>query len=185
MAHALGWSVGRGTWSPGSQSTRGPSWGHPMVVLGTIRSLLEPFCGHPSPKIDKAYEELTLTYPHEGPCVGTIQGRGRFRAKMAQLEGFQGFDLKARVRIWPALTDVCHIRSFHGAGSRVDPAPCCRTSRRSQRQSAPRRATRCPPHRTGDSPPATPTLCQARKCSSCTRSTCVSEMRRVEYRTRT
>jgi len=41
-----------------------------MVVLGTIRSFLEPFCGHLSPKIDKVCEELTLRYPHEGPCVG-------------------------------------------------------------------------------------------------------------------
>ena len=50
-------------------ATRGPSWGHPMVALGTIRSLLEPFCGHLSPKIDKVSEELTLSYPHEGPRV--------------------------------------------------------------------------------------------------------------------
>ena len=53
-------------------STRGPSWGHPMVVLGTIRSFLEPFCGHLSPKNDKVSEELTLRYSHEGPCVGAI-----------------------------------------------------------------------------------------------------------------
>ena len=51
------------------QSTRGPSWGHPMVVLGTTRSFLEPFGGHLSPKIDKVSEELTLRYPLEGPCV--------------------------------------------------------------------------------------------------------------------
>ena len=31
-----------------------------MVVLGTIRSFLEPFCGHLSPKIDKVCEELTF-----------------------------------------------------------------------------------------------------------------------------
>jgi len=41
-----------------------------MVVVGTIRSFLEPFCGHLSPKIDKVSEELTLRYPHKGPCVG-------------------------------------------------------------------------------------------------------------------
>ena len=52
--------------------TRGPSWGHPMVVLGTIRSFLEPFCGHLSPNVDKVSEELTLRYPHEGPCVGDV-----------------------------------------------------------------------------------------------------------------
>ena len=39
-----------------SVTARGPSWGHPMVVLGTIRSFLEPFCGHLSPKIDKVSE---------------------------------------------------------------------------------------------------------------------------------
>jgi hypothetical protein len=33
-------------------------------------SFLEPFRGHLSPKIDKVPEELTLRYPHEGPCVG-------------------------------------------------------------------------------------------------------------------
>ena len=33
--------------------TRGPSWGHPRVVLGTIGAFLEPFCGHLSPKNDK------------------------------------------------------------------------------------------------------------------------------------
>jgi len=45
-------------------------WGHPMLVLGALCSLLEPFCGHLSPKIDKVSEELTLRYPHEGPWVG-------------------------------------------------------------------------------------------------------------------
>ena len=40
-----------------------------MVVLGTIRSCLEPFCGHSSPKIDKVPEEFTSGYPPEGPCV--------------------------------------------------------------------------------------------------------------------
>ena len=53
------------------QTTRGPSWGHPMVVLGTIRSFLEPFCGHLLPKIDKVSEELTLRYHHEEPWVAT------------------------------------------------------------------------------------------------------------------
>ena len=36
-----------------SRAARGPSWGHLKVVLGAIRSFLEPFCGHLSPKIDK------------------------------------------------------------------------------------------------------------------------------------
>ena len=33
--------------------TEGPTWGHPMLVLGAICSFLEPFCGHLSPKLDK------------------------------------------------------------------------------------------------------------------------------------
>ena len=36
-----------------SVSTRGPLWGHHSVVLGAIMSLLEPFWGYLSPKIDK------------------------------------------------------------------------------------------------------------------------------------
>ena len=53
----------------GRSTTEGPSWGHFKVVLGAIRSFLEPFCGHLSPKNDKVSEELTLRYPHEEPCV--------------------------------------------------------------------------------------------------------------------
>ena len=52
-----------------SSPTEGPMWGHPMPVLGALSPLLEPFCGHLSPKIDKFSEELTLRYPHEGPWV--------------------------------------------------------------------------------------------------------------------
>ena len=40
----------RGTLYP---STEGPSWGHPMLVLGALGSFLEPFCGHLLPKVDK------------------------------------------------------------------------------------------------------------------------------------
>jgi len=43
-----------------------------MVVLGALGSFLEPFCGHLSSKIDKVSEELTLRYPHEGPCVNPL-----------------------------------------------------------------------------------------------------------------
>ena len=58
-----------------------------MVVLGTIRSFLEPFWGHLSPKIDKVSEELNLRYPHGGPCVGTcIESHGETHQK----EGHQG-----------------------------------------------------------------------------------------------
>ena len=35
------------------KTTKGPMWGHPVPVLGAISPLLEPFCGHLSPKIDK------------------------------------------------------------------------------------------------------------------------------------
>ena len=31
-------------------STEGPSWGHPMPVLGALCPFLEPFCGQLSPK---------------------------------------------------------------------------------------------------------------------------------------
>ncbi len=44
-----------------------------MLVLGAVCSFLEPFFRHLSPKIDKVSEELTLRYPHEGPCV--VQSR--------------------------------------------------------------------------------------------------------------
>ena len=58
-----------------SSPTRGPSWGHSSVVLGTTVSFLEPFRGHLSPKIDKVSEKLTLRYPHEGPCVAHDSSR--------------------------------------------------------------------------------------------------------------
>jgi len=38
---------------PNTPTIEGPMWGHPMLVLGALFSLLEPFCGHLSPKIDK------------------------------------------------------------------------------------------------------------------------------------
>jgi len=56
--------------------TEGSSWGYPMIVLGAVCSFLEPFCEHLSPKIDKVSKELTLRYPHEGPCVA-CKGWGR------------------------------------------------------------------------------------------------------------
>ena len=48
------------------ETTRGPSWGHPRVVLRTIGSFLEPFCWHLSPNIDKVSWKLTLKYPAKG-----------------------------------------------------------------------------------------------------------------------
>ena len=64
-----GGPVGTLDWTLQATTTRGPSWGHSSVVLGTIVSFLEPFRGHVSPKFGKVSEKLTLRYPHEGPCV--------------------------------------------------------------------------------------------------------------------
>ena len=52
-------------------TTKGPMWGHPMLVLGALCSFLEPFHGHLSPNIDNVSEKLTSRYPHEGPWVAT------------------------------------------------------------------------------------------------------------------
>ena len=38
-----------------SRTTEGPLWGHPRCGLGAVGAVLEPFCGHLSPKIDKVY----------------------------------------------------------------------------------------------------------------------------------
>ena len=35
------------------RAIEGPTWGHPMLVLGAVCSFLEQFCGHLSPKLDK------------------------------------------------------------------------------------------------------------------------------------
>ena len=40
-----------------------------MLILGALGSFLEPFCGLLLPKVDKISYKMTLTYPHEGPCV--------------------------------------------------------------------------------------------------------------------
>ena len=71
---------------PAPSATKGPMWGHPMLVLGALCSFLEPFCGHLSPKIDKVCEELTLRYPHEGPWVAPGYVRAFFR------DGALGFE---------------------------------------------------------------------------------------------
>ena len=39
----------------GDEATEGPLWGHPRCGLGAVGAVLEPFCGHLSPKIDKVY----------------------------------------------------------------------------------------------------------------------------------
>ena len=35
--------------------TKGPMWGYPRCGLGAVGAVLEPFCGHLSPKLDKVY----------------------------------------------------------------------------------------------------------------------------------
>ena len=35
------------------RSTKGPMWGYPRCGLGAVGAVLEPFCGHLSPKLDK------------------------------------------------------------------------------------------------------------------------------------
>ena len=40
----------------GASATEGPSWGYPMLVLGTVCSFSEPLCGHLSPKVDKIFQ---------------------------------------------------------------------------------------------------------------------------------
>jgi hypothetical protein len=51
--------------------SKGPMWGYPRLVVGALGSLLEPFCGHVLPKVDKLCSKLTFEYPHEEPCVDT------------------------------------------------------------------------------------------------------------------
>ena len=36
-------------------TTKGPMWGYPRCGLGAVGAVLEPFCGHLSPKLDKVY----------------------------------------------------------------------------------------------------------------------------------
>ena len=55
--------VDRGEWIPprvrragALLATEGPSWGYPMLVLGTVCSFLEPFRGHLSPKVIKIFK---------------------------------------------------------------------------------------------------------------------------------
>ena len=50
---------------------RGPSWGHPMLVLGALGSFLEPFCGQTLPKVDKLCSKLTFEIPPRRALGGT------------------------------------------------------------------------------------------------------------------
>ena len=60
-----------------------------MLVLGALGSFLEPFCGHLLPKGDNISEKLILTYPHEGPCVATKQGRLQFFTQRGEEVGME------------------------------------------------------------------------------------------------
>jgi len=86
-----------------------------------MRSFLEPFCGHLSPKINKVSEELTLRYPHEETCVGCLSAPER-----------PCHILKSKARIWPRfqgassllaerrqrLLSACHRQTRQGLGTR-------------------------------------------------------------------
>ena len=50
------------------RSTKGPSWGYPVPVLGAVCPLLSTF-GKKCPRLPKNLIKLTFEYPHEGPCV--------------------------------------------------------------------------------------------------------------------
>ena len=64
------------TWArPATFATRGPSWGHLLVVLGAILSLLEPFFDVYFQILTSSLVNRLLKYPHEGPCVGTSKPR--------------------------------------------------------------------------------------------------------------
>ena len=51
--------------------TEGPLWGHSRCGLGAVGAVLEPFCGHLSPKIDKVYWKLTFEVPTQRALGGT------------------------------------------------------------------------------------------------------------------
>ena len=52
-------------WNPqdGYHSTKGPMWGYSRCGLGAVGAVLEPFCGHLSPKLDKVSCKLTFEIP--------------------------------------------------------------------------------------------------------------------------
>jgi hypothetical protein len=52
-----------------AQTTKGPSWGYPRGRFWDLGTVLEPFCGEQSPKVDKPVKNGLLKYPHEGPWV--------------------------------------------------------------------------------------------------------------------
>ena len=57
----------------GEGTTEGPSWGHSKVVLGAIRSFVEPFCGRLSPKIDKVSKKNDFEIPSRRALGGPIK----------------------------------------------------------------------------------------------------------------
>ena len=52
-------------------ATKGRMWGYPRLVLGALGSLLEPFCGHLLPKVDRLCSKLTFEIPLRRALRGT------------------------------------------------------------------------------------------------------------------
>ena len=67
---------------PDSGATRGPSWGHPRVVLGAVGSFLELFCGHLLPNVDKFSWKLTSEIPPRRASRGTRVGQDLIRTSI-------------------------------------------------------------------------------------------------------
>ena len=59
-------------WVDSCGSTKRPSWGYPVLILGAISSCLSTF-GENRPRFLENLSKLTFEYPHEGPCVGATR----------------------------------------------------------------------------------------------------------------
>ena len=85
-----------------------------MPVLGAVSPFLEPFLGNLSPTIDKVSEELTLRYPHEGPCVASRNVK-RFRGGLV----FEAHRLVFHLTLGSRVIKKKKNRSVTGAMRRV------------------------------------------------------------------
>ena len=52
--------------------TKGPMWGYPRCGLGAVGAVLEPFCGHLSPKLDQVSCKLTFEIPPRRTLGGIL-----------------------------------------------------------------------------------------------------------------
>ena len=52
-----------GLWRTAPNTTKGPMWGYPRCGLGAVGAVLQPFCGHLSPKFDRVPCKLTFEIP--------------------------------------------------------------------------------------------------------------------------